>query len=92
MSDIVGTIVTVYDFLSVKECAIKIKNFSSQEVAFLLPENRHYIIPDFQREIRWKKENLIELMSDIREINFWAMLSCQNMGRKILILLMDNKE
>lgn len=65
MSDIVGTIVTVYDFLSVKECAIKIKNFSSQEVAFLLPENRHYIIPDFQREIRWKKENLIELMSDI---------------------------
>lgn len=65
MSDIVGTIVTVNDFLSVKECAIKIKNLLSEEVAFLLPEDRCYIIPDFQREIRWKKENLIELMSDI---------------------------
>lgn len=66
MGNVIGTIITVNDFLSTKECTIKIQNPTSREVAFSLWENRNYIIPDFQREIRWKKENLLDLMRDIK--------------------------
>lgn len=66
MGNVIGTIITVNDFLSTKECTIKIQNSISREVAFSLWENRSYIIPDFQREIRWKKENLLDLMRDIK--------------------------
>lgn len=63
MPNIKGTIVNVKDFLSQKVVNIKISG--SSESVFELGEERTYFIPDFQREIRWTPENLIELMNDI---------------------------
>lgn len=66
MSNIKGTIVNVKDFLSNNLVEISIKNGDSEQVLFKLDRDRSYCIPDFQREIRWSKDNLYELMSDIR--------------------------
>ena len=66
MSNIKGTIVYVKDFLWNNLVEIAIKNGDSEKVIFKLDANRSYCIPDFQREIRWSKDNLYELMSDIR--------------------------
>ncbi len=67
MNDIIGTIINIKDFLSSKETNVKINKGSKDEIAFSLSANRNYIIPDFQREIKWKKENLIELMKDVSQ-------------------------
>lgn len=63
MSNIKGTIVNVKDFLG--NAAVNIKISGASESVFELEEGRCYVIPDFQREIRWTPENLIELMNDI---------------------------
>ena len=63
MSNIKGTIVNVKDFLGF--AAVNIKISGASESIFELEEGRKYVIPDFQREIRWTPENLIELMNDI---------------------------
>ena len=63
MSNIKGTIVNVKDFLGNE--AVNIKISGASESVFELEEGRCYVIPDFQREIRWTPENLIELMNDI---------------------------
>lgn len=66
MADIVGTVCNVEDFLSVGEAEIYISNaFTDMERRFSLDGNRKYIIPCFQREIRWEQENMIELLKDI---------------------------
>ena len=65
MSNIKGTIVNVKDFLGLSAVSIKISGAS--EILFELEEGRSYVIPDFQREIRWTPENLIELMNDISQ-------------------------
>lgn len=65
MSNIKGTIVNVKDFLGTQEVNIRISGAS--ESIFKLEEGREYIIPDFQREIRWESENLVELMNDINQ-------------------------
>lgn len=67
MVDIIGTIINVQDFLSNTETNVRINKGSTGEIAFSLEANRKYIVPDFQREIKWKKENLIELMKDISQ-------------------------
>lgn len=63
MPDIKGTIVIIRDFLA--NDVVKVKITGASECVFKLEEDRVYIIPDFQREIRWTPENLIELMNDI---------------------------
>lgn len=63
MSNIKGTIVNVKDFLAL--AAVNIRITGASESVFTLEEGRSYVIPDFQREIRWTPENLIELMNDI---------------------------
>ena len=65
MSNIKGTIVNVKDFLGLSAVHIKIRG--AAESVFELEEGRSYVIPDFQREIRWSPENLIELMNDISQ-------------------------
>lgn len=65
MSNIKGTIVNVKDFLG--RSAVNIKISGAAESVFELEEGRSYVIPDFQREIRWMPENLIELMNDISQ-------------------------
>lgn len=65
MANIVGTILSIRDFLENKDTPVSISYGGEQGPAFILKRNREYIIPDYQREIRWKKENLIELMADV---------------------------
>lgn len=62
---IFGTVLTIGDFFKTEKAMIKIDLGDEEKQVFTLPEGRKYIIPDYQREIRWKKENVIELISDI---------------------------
>lgn len=64
----VGTIITIGDFLKKDDTNISIlqnDNCNTEIPVINLVANRKYVIPDYQREIRWQKENLIELISDI---------------------------
>lgn len=63
MSNIKGTIVNVKDYLS--DASVNVKIVSGEETAFVLEKGRTYIIPDYQREIRWTSENLMDLLNDI---------------------------
>lgn len=65
MAKIMGTIITIGEFFRPQKAEVKIERLDKVDQVFSLAENRKYIIPDYQREIRWKKENLIELIRDI---------------------------
>lgn len=65
MARIFGTILSIGDFFKKENAEVKIELGGETEQVFSLSANRKYIIPDYQREIRWKKEHLIELISDI---------------------------
>lgn len=60
MSELLGIIAPLRKFLSNDEQEINIENFS-----LILKSNRKYIIPDFQREIRWTIDNVDLLLDDI---------------------------
>ena len=66
MGSIVGTIINISDYLKPEKISICIDVGSNRENIFDLEKGRVYIIPDYQREIRWQKENLIELMMDLK--------------------------
>lgn len=60
-----------------------IKIAGSEVREFELEQGRIYVIPDFQREIRWTPENLIELMNDIsRREKFLGNLILTKNGNK----------
>lgn len=61
MRPIIGTVINIADFLSIKEQNISQENGNP----YYLAGNRTYIIPDFQREIRWDAEHIIELINNI---------------------------
>ena len=64
--DIVGTITTVCDYLSGSEITIVAQANSSQRGNnIVLPQDRIYRIPLFQREIRWDKANVNVLLADL---------------------------
>lgn len=66
MADIAGTVCSVEDFLSTQEAKFYMSNnCSGEKEQFSLVAGRKYVIPYFQREIRWKEENMIELLKDI---------------------------
>jgi len=65
MAKIFGTVLSIGDFFKTEKAMIRIDIREQEEQVFTLSEGRKYIIPDYQREIRWKKENVIELISDI---------------------------
>jgi hypothetical protein len=67
MSNIVGTIISVERFLKNQKSEVFILQTDCEEPYIVLEENREYVIPDYQREVRWKKENIIELISDIND-------------------------
>ena len=58
MSNIVGTIITAQNFLSKKEVTLTVNPNSPNERKIVLAENRKYIIPSYQREIRWNSGNV----------------------------------
>lgn len=67
MPNIIGTIISVQKFLENQEAKVFIPTNLDTDAPIILEQDREYIIPDFQREIRWKKENIIELISDIND-------------------------
>ena len=61
MSQIIGTVIEIGDFLSPKTQSIVVQ----EKFTWNLDSNRTYIIPDFQREIRWDEEQIVELINNI---------------------------
>ena len=55
---------TVESFLSQKKYPYTISTYVG-ELNGLLPENRIYSIPSYQREIRWSEENVRILLNDL---------------------------
>lgn len=62
MSELLGIIAPLRKLLAQSEQTISIND---QEVLKLNP-NRKYIIPDFQREIRWDEDNVSLLIDDLK--------------------------
>lgn len=67
MADIKGTIININDFLSKEEKKVTISSGDKEHTVFTLAQDRNYVIPEFQREIRWSKENLNVLVQDIKD-------------------------
>lgn len=67
MANIFGTIISVGDFLNRKAAEVSIVRGDGTNQRFFLSENRKYLIPDYQREIRWDQDNLKELITDISQ-------------------------
>jgi len=65
MTELVGTFIDLYSFLKKQSKDLHIFCDDGTEKIVKLTEGRKYIIPDFQREIRWGKENTFELIRDI---------------------------
>ena len=65
MAEIIGTVTSIKRYLSPEKIELKISPDMGAENTITLPQNRKYIIPDFQREIRWEENNLSILLSDL---------------------------
>lgn len=65
MSELLGIIAPLRKLLSDEDETINVKVKGANQSILELNKNRKYIIPDFQREIRWDKDNLSQLIDDI---------------------------
>ena len=65
MSEITGTVIKLRDFLFDVDTQITIKYNGKKHPVLAFGKGRVLSIPDYQREIRWKKETLFALMNDI---------------------------
>ncbi len=66
MSLISGCIISVLDYLSTDKLSLTTeKNDEPSKTSILLRENRKYVIPSFQREIRWQIQNVNTLLFDL---------------------------
>lgn len=65
MSEILGTTVSIKSYLSPNKIELTIKEPDRQPLTINLVAERKYIIPDFQREIRWDENNLNTLLYDL---------------------------
>ncbi len=63
MSNIIGTTILVSAFLKEEEAFLGLDVDSESRCK--LPKDRKLFIPYYQREIRWKKENIMTLIQDI---------------------------
>jgi uncharacterized protein with ParB-like and HNH nuclease domain len=61
VNQIIGTVIEIGNFLSPEAQSIVIQEQFTRKLDF----NRTYIIPDFQREIRWDEEQIVELINNI---------------------------
>lgn len=64
--ELLGIIAPLRKLLSNTNETINVQVDGSMKNILSLQESREYIIPDFQREIRWEKENLSQLVDDIK--------------------------
>lgn len=68
MQNIIGTLLTVGQFLNDEDTNITINTFRNpNEEIYMLDKGRSYIIPDYQREIRWGEKQLNDLIHDIMD-------------------------
>lgn len=65
MYDLLGIIAPLKKFISETDESISIPTSSRDMNILSLKASRSYIIPDFQREIRWGNENVAQLIEDI---------------------------
>lgn len=65
MAEIMGTVTSIKRYLSPEKIELKISPDMGGKSTITLQQNRKYIIPDFQREIRWEENNLSILLSDL---------------------------
>lgn len=63
--DIVGTTMTISNYLSKSEAQLSVQAGHPQKQEIVLPENRKYRIPLFQRELRWNEANVNVLLADL---------------------------
>jgi hypothetical protein len=65
MAELIGIIAPLRKLLSDEDEAINVRVKGANQSILELNKSRKYIIPDFQREIRWDKDNLSQLIDDI---------------------------
>ncbi|MDH6368213.1 MULTISPECIES: DUF262 domain-containing protein [unclassified Breznakia] len=58
-------LLSVKDLLNKKQIKIESKINEGNSKSIIFSEEREFVIPDFQREIRWKRDQLLTLVSDI---------------------------
>lgn len=66
MPELLGIIAPLRKFLSNNTEAINVDVGGCPKEILSLRADREYIIPDFQREIRWDNDNLSQLVDDIK--------------------------
>lgn len=96
MSDLLGIIAPLKKFLSRTEEKIFVPLSNNKEI-LSLSADRTYIIPDFQREIRWGNENVAQLIDDIDSgpkylgnVTSKIMLFIRSMGTENLLAYISN--
>ena len=66
MSNVIGTIVSVNEFLNNNKIDIYVRDKKGDScTVFTLKDSRKYIIPAYQRELRWNEKQIHELIYDI---------------------------
>lgn len=65
MAGIIGTIIDIKSYLEDKEYKITVHSQHEAEQEISLFADREYIIPSFQRELRWNVDNVNVLISDL---------------------------
>ena len=65
MTELLGIIAPLRKFLSNADETIDVTVEGEQRSILKLAANRKYVIPDYQREIRWDSDNLAQLIDDI---------------------------
>lgn len=68
MNNLLGIIAHVKELLSDTEEVIAVSKKNGDDLAVLcLAKGREYVIPDFQRQIRWTEDDVAVLIEDIRK-------------------------
>lgn len=89
MPDLLGIIVPLRKFLSNSVENITLTN--SHENILVLEKGRRYVIPDFQREIRWDQDNVEILLDDLESgSKYLGNIILTQQEENIFLLLMDN--
>ena len=67
MKKIIGTIISLKNLLENKDTDVKIDmGRGVDESVICLKSDRIYVVPSFQRELRWEKRQVIEIIRDIQ--------------------------
>lgn len=83
MSDLLGIIAPLKKLLSDTDEVVTVRVNGTSQNILSFKKNRKFIIPDFQREIRWDCDNLSQLIDDIKS-------GPKYLGNIILTKICDN--